>query len=39
MDKSIGMDEETYNDLARIAEKNGRNLVGQIRFWIRGEKK
>lgn len=39
MDKSLGLDEETYDDLCEVAKKNGRNLIGQIRFWIAGERK
>lgn len=39
MEKSIGLDDETYNELYKIAQKNNRNLIGQIRFWIKEEKK
>lgn len=39
MDKSVGMDEKTYDDLCEVAQRNGRNLIGQIRYWISKEKK
>ena len=39
MEKSIGCDKKTYADLSRIAKKNGFTLIGQIRFWIKGESK
>ena len=39
MEKSVGMDEETWKKLSKIAGRNGRNLIGQIRFWIDSEVK
>ena len=39
MDKSVGLDEETFAELYKIAERNNRTLVGQIRFWIKENKK
>ena len=39
MEKSVGMDEKTYDDLCKVAKRNGRNLIGQIRFWINSEVK
>lgn len=39
MKTSVGLDQKTYDDLARIARKNGRNLIGQIRYWISKEAK
>lgn len=34
MEKSIGIDDETYDRLSVIAKRNGRNLIGQIRYWV-----
>lgn len=32
---SLWLDSETYRGLAKIADKNNRTLIGQIRFWIK----
>ena len=32
--KSIYIDDETYDKLSKLAEKNHRNLIGQIRHMI-----
>jgi hypothetical protein len=34
MEKSIGLDEDTYDNLERLANKNHRTLIGQIRHMI-----
>jgi predicted DNA-binding protein len=34
MNKSIGLDEETYSKLEKLANKNSRTLIGQIRHMI-----
>ena len=39
MEKSIWLDSITYKQLSKIAEKNNRSLIGQIRFWIKGDNK
>ena len=34
MDKSIYLDEETYDKLVMLAEKNHRNIVSQVRHMV-----
>jgi len=36
-EKSVWFDSVTYKQLTNIANKNGRSLIGQIRFWVRKE--
>lgn len=39
MDKSIGMDEKTFNKISSIAKKNHRTKIDQLRFWVSMEVK
>lgn len=38
MNKSIYLDEDTYDKLVLIADEKNRSMVDQIRFWIKMEK-
>ena len=35
MEKTIWLDSITYKQLSKIADKNNRTLIGQIRYWIK----
>jgi len=34
MATSVWFDDDTYQKLVKIAKKNGRSLIGQIRFFL-----
>lgn len=38
VEKSIYIDEETYNKLVKLADKNHRNIIGQLRHMIEESK-
>ena len=38
-EKSVWFDSVSYKSLRKIADKNGRSMIGQIRFWINEEVK